>query len=314
MIDRWHNHPLYINAVVQRVQEGIAKLLRSPPPALGADGTTSSHPAPLALSDIVIVFSAHSVPMKVVYKGDQYVSEIYATVENVMSALYSQLRTAPPTAAAATDPVLPPYLVSWQSKVGYLPWMGPSTASTITQFAQNALLHSRHKLGKPHHYPSATPTPSEAPTSATAVPPRARAMLLVPIAFTSDHIETLFECDIEYKHLFEQTKAKAKHAQSPVLLLDRAPSLNDSALLTDAQAQIVYEHLQHTRSLPSFGAAAAAPAPAASSSAAAHRHSHAHSHATAAGHVCHHYSTQYTWRCIGCVNPRCRSIVNPVEL
>jgi hypothetical protein len=38
-----------------------------------------------------IVFSAHSVPMKVVEKGDQYVPEVCATVKAVMARLSERI-------------------------------------------------------------------------------------------------------------------------------------------------------------------------------------------------------------------------------
>lgn len=50
------------------------------------------------------------------------------------------------------------------SQVGPLPWLGPQTEDAIEGLSKN---------GKKH-------------------------LLLVPIAFTSDHIETLYELDIEY--------------------------------------------------------------------------------------------------------------------
>jgi len=52
-------------------------------------------------------------------------------------------------------------------QVGPLPWLGPETSAAIRGLAAN-----KHKN-----------------------------LLLVPIAFTSDHIETLHELDIEYVKL-----------------------------------------------------------------------------------------------------------------
>lgn len=57
-----------------------------------------------------------------------------------------------------------PYRLVWQSKVGPAPWMGQSTADALRGLA---------RLGRKH-------------------------AILVPIAFTTDHIETLHELDIEY--------------------------------------------------------------------------------------------------------------------
>lgn len=63
-----------------------------------------------------------------------------------------------------------PYRLTWQSQVGPSAWQGPQTADAIKGLA---------KIGKKN-------------------------VLLVPIAFTSDHIETLYELDIEVKEEAEE--------------------------------------------------------------------------------------------------------------
>jgi protoporphyrin/coproporphyrin ferrochelatase len=88
------------------------------------------------------------------------------------------------------------YILAWQSQVGYLPWMGPQTSDVI------------EGLGRQGH----------------------KHVLIVPIAFTSDHIETLFELDME--------NAELAH-KSGVSRYVRAPSLNDEPLLADAMAYLV---------------------------------------------------------------------------
>jgi ferrochelatase len=87
-------------------------------------------------------------------------------------------------------------------------------------------------------------------------------VMMVPIAFTSDHIETLYEIDIEY--------AEEAH-EAGIITFARAPSLNDSDLLTSAQAELVADHL-------------------------------------ASGALC---TPQYRLNCAGCINPVCRTILNP---
>merc|ERR1711924_328077 len=59
-------------------------------------------------------------------------------------------------------------------------------------------------------------------------------VLCVPIAFTSDHVETLFEIDIEYAEEAEE---------AGIEIFRRAPSLNGSATFQDALADIVQSHL-----------------------------------------------------------------------
>ena len=62
---------------------------------------------------VVVVFSAHSLPMKVVNRGDQYVPEVAATAHAVMERLNFSNR----------------HVMAWQSQVGPLPWMGPQTGT-----------------------------------------------------------------------------------------------------------------------------------------------------------------------------------------
>jgi ferrochelatase len=88
-------------------------------------------------------------------------------------------------------------------------------------------------------------------------------VLVVPVAFTSDHIETLSELDREYGHLAREVG---------ITQYVRAPALNDRPAFLDALADIVHEHL-----------AAGAP-----------------------------YGPQYPFRCPGCTNPECRSLLHPI--
>jgi len=99
-------------------------------------------------SETVLLFSAHSLPMSVVNRGDPYILEVSATVSAVMDRLHHSN----------------PYRLVWQSQVGPSAWMGMQT---------NEALKGLARLGK-------------------------KQVVLIPIAFTSDHIETLYELDIEY--------------------------------------------------------------------------------------------------------------------
>lgn len=103
-----------------------------------------------------------------------------------------------------------PYRLTWQSQVGPSAWLGPQTSDTVEGWAKQGHKHA----------------------------------LVVPIAFTSDHIETLYELDIELKEEAEQ------HG----IHLERAPSLNDEPVFLRALADIVSEHLasnsEHTGTVP----------------------------------------------------------------
>lgn len=90
------------------------------------------------------------------------------------------------------------YRLCWQSKVGPQPWLGPQTSEVVEKFIQKGNTH----------------------------------LLLVPIAFTSDHIETLYELD-------EELIGESGHADT----IKRAESLNDSPLFIEALADLVKEHI-----------------------------------------------------------------------
>mmetsp|Transcript_19809 Transcript_19809/g.29617 ORF Transcript_19809/g.29617 Transcript_19809/m.29617 type:complete len:380 (-) Transcript_19809:37-1176(-) len=173
IIDRWPLHPKFLDAVIDRMNTRMKEFDE------GDEGK------------VVIVFSAHSVPMKVVEKGDVYVNEISATCKAIMEKwenLGNKNR----------------HVVAWQSKVGYMPWMVPSTEN---------VLKSLGKKGTKH-------------------------VLVVPIAFTTDHIETLFEIGREYAE--EAEEAGIKHFKF-------TEGLNGSPIFIDALVDIMTKHLDENK-------------------------------------------------------------------
>ena len=106
------------------------------------------------LDNYKIIFSAHGLPEKNIKKGDPYQWQIEQTVNMIVKKMNNKNLD---------------YTLSYQSRVGPLKWIGPSTDTVIVE---------NSKLGK--H------------------------LVIVPIAFVSEHSETLVELDIEYKKLAEQ--------------------------------------------------------------------------------------------------------------
>ena len=166
LIESYFDFPPYIDAFVERVEQG---LMRFPEESRG---------------EVNILFSAHGTPMKLVRQGDPYSRHIAKTIEMIM----------------ARGGFTQPHHVCYQSKVGPLKWLEPSTPDTI------------HKL----------------------VGEGVKDMLLVPVAFASDHLETLFELGIEYRR-------QAKEAG--VRQYEVTEGLNDSPRFIDALAQLVAEKL-----------------------------------------------------------------------
>jgi ferrochelatase len=101
-----------------------------------------------------LIFSAHGLPKSKIKKGDPYQWQVEETVKKIMSNLENEKLN---------------YIISYQSRVGPLKWIGPLTDEVIIK-------HSKEKKG----------------------------IVIVPIAFVSEHSETLVELDIEYKKLAEK--------------------------------------------------------------------------------------------------------------
>ena len=97
-----------------------------------------------------VLFSAHGVPEKIIAgRGDPYQEQIEATCAAVAQA------------AGLVD-----WAVCYQSRVGPLKWLGPSTIQAIEQAAADGV-----------------------------------GVVVTPVAFVSEHIETLVELDVEYAEL-----------------------------------------------------------------------------------------------------------------
>ncbi|GBG34332.1 Ferrochelatase, mitochondrial [Hondaea fermentalgiana] len=179
IIDRWPLHEGFLEAVTERITERLLEFNEK------------------TRKNVVIVFSAHSVPMKVVEKGDHYVNEIAASVKAVMERLDTKVVGEGKIPGLRT---VNKHVLAWQSKVGFLPWMVPSTESVLKN------------LGKRGH----------------------KSVLVVPVAFTSDHIETLFEIGMEY----------AEDAEKAGIADFRfTEGLNGSETFCNALADVVKNHL-----------------------------------------------------------------------
>ncbi|MEN2497118.1 MAG: hypothetical protein MHMPM18_001548 [Marteilia pararefringens] len=79
----------------------------------------------------ILIFSAHSIPLSVMDRGDCYPSEVAATVHGIMKLLNYQH----------------PFRLTWQSKVGPTKWIGPSTERCLEQMLeQNNMRENNSKL------------------------------------------------------------------------------------------------------------------------------------------------------------------------
>ena len=125
----YHNHPLYIEAIVDRVNSAYEKFSAISP------------------EDTDLVFSAHGVPLSLIAGGDPYQQHIEETVRLVIEN--GQWKS--------------PHVLCYQSKVGPAKWLKPSLLETIRELAGRGRKH----------------------------------LLVIPVAFVTEHIETLHEINIE---------------------------------------------------------------------------------------------------------------------
>lgn len=144
----WQDDAGYIKALSRSVTEELLKLPDQNP--------QNTH----------IVFSAHSVPVRYIAEGDPYLKYTEESVRLVMEEVGSKFR----------------HSLSFQSKVGPVKWLEPSTDTTIRRLAREG----------------------------------ASQLLLVPISFVSEHIETLYELDILYRGVAEEVGIK-HYARVPAL-------------------------------------------------------------------------------------------------
>jgi ferrochelatase len=176
-IRQYHDHPLLIDAFVEKIAVSLRHFRRAP----------HRHSA-----DVHLVFSAHGVPVSFIKRGDPYQQQVEETVRLV--------RARGLQAIGPQDwPVHS--TLCYQSKVGKQRWLEPSLVDTL------------RALG------------------AAGVP----RVLAVPIAFVSEHVETLHEINQE---------ARAIAVQSGVRQFAMVPALGDSPLFIGALCRLVLDALK----------------------------------------------------------------------
>jgi len=164
-INNFHDHPLYIQALVQR----IGSVLRQFPDS----------------SRIHLVFSAHGLPMSLVEKGDPYPKQIEATVHLTCGLGAKQYPGWPRT-----------HLLCYQSRVGPAKWLQPPLTGTIERLGHEGV----------------------------------KEMLVVPISFVTEHIETLHEINIE---------AREEAMNLGIETFRMMPAVGDSRLFIAALKELV---------------------------------------------------------------------------
>ncbi|CAN5522033.1 ferrochelatase [soil metagenome] len=161
-IESWATEPPYIDFLVEQVTSGLARL---------PDATT-------------VLFTAHSLPQRVVDGGDPYPDELQSTAKAVADGV-------PLTSASS-------WMTAWQS-AGRTPepWLGPDVLEVIDDLAD---AHA------------------------------AEGLLVCACGFVSDHLEVLYDLDIEAR----------KRAEGRGLSFARTECLNDNPAVMSALAARIH--------------------------------------------------------------------------
>lgn len=148
-IESFFDHSAYLDVLAHTVDQGLERF-----PEAGRSAVT-------------VVFSAHSLPMSMIEKGDPYRDQVEATVAGVVERLG-----------------LERWELCYQSRSGPVRWLGPNTVTRCEELIEAGQRH----------------------------------LLLVPVSFVSDHIETLHELDIQLRaHCLERGAEAFERAPTPGL-------------------------------------------------------------------------------------------------
>ena len=163
VVGPFYKHPLYIKASVEMIQEAMKKI----------DPSLPYH----------LLFTAHALPESFIVKGDPYRLQVEKTVSLILKEMPVEN-----------------WSLSFQSKIGPVDWMKPSTIGTIKELGRRGV----------------------------------RQVLVTPIGFVCDHIETLYELDIEL--------AEIAH-EAGIDRFVRAPVFNGHKTFIEMLASCVEEYL-----------------------------------------------------------------------
>jgi ferrochelatase len=168
-VESWKEEPAFIAAVSARIAEGLARFPQAARP------------------EVVLLFTAHSLPERILSWGDPYREEILTSVQQVVQRFPAHQWAFAFQSQGASDE----------------PWLGPTVEETLDHLADQGV----------------------------------RNVLLVPIGFVCDHVEVLYDVDIEHR----------QYAARLGIRLERTTSLNDHPLLCQAIADVVRRRLAGAR-------------------------------------------------------------------
>jgi ferrochelatase len=132
-IHSWHDDPGFHAVLAQRIEASRGRLHDE--------------------EDAGLLFVAHSLPLRLVERGDPYVDQVRATVDGVLDAMSRSIG----------KPL--PWFLAYQSRVGPVKWVGPAVEEALESMVAGGI----------------------------------RRIIVAPVSFVSDHLETLYDIDLCYR-------------------------------------------------------------------------------------------------------------------
>lgn len=160
-IEHWSDHKTYVQLLRRTLDEAVEQALPNGP--------------------FHVLFSAHSLPMKVIERGDPYPQHVDLTVQGVARGLEH------------------PWSLAFQSRNGPVPWLKPYTEDEIARLGRSGV----------------------------------KQIVVVPVSFVSDHIETLYELDQLYADLARESGITGYY---------RARSFNDDPQFINVLHEVSSNH------------------------------------------------------------------------
>jgi ferrochelatase len=160
-VESWNDRAELVQAYANKIRDGLTRL------------------ASMGHRDPVVLFTAHSLPGKIIEEGDPYERELQETMASILAAL-------PPVRSR----------LCYQSAGRTAePWLGPPLEDVLEDLGREG----------------------------------EGAVLVAPFGFVSDHLEILYDVDIE----------AAARARALGIRLERAESLNTDPLFIEAMASTI---------------------------------------------------------------------------
>jgi len=159
LVDCWHLQPRFLNVLTERVREALDQF---------------QHP-----HEVMVIFSAHSLPARILTAGDKYPSQLRETAEAVAAMLHHKK-----------------FMIGWQSAGRTAePWLGPDILDE---------LRNLHEHGE-------------------------QQVIVCSCGFVADHLEVLYDVDIECKNLATQLG----------MHLERTRQMNDDSEFLRAVVEVI---------------------------------------------------------------------------